>query len=217
MISPVDRQQVVTGLGMAIATRYSKIVKPDGTAMTVREILADIYRVADEILAEGDEHYDIETRWAITWYETHGFRRGPAGDAETLAVGRAVSLPGLTRAGIIESGGRRVRLVEHPERPAWWSPRVTEPLSVWVAALRATDIIGKLGEVAAAEWAALSGEPGNHIPALATRLYRVAERRKWAGHARRWATLADSWPEILRLVVAAQPKGERDDTQDTRD
>lgn len=52
MISPIDMPQVVTGLGMQITARYSRILKDDGTEMTTREILAAIHQVYGEILAE---------------------------------------------------------------------------------------------------------------------------------------------------------------------
>jgi putative DNA methylase len=51
-IAPVDLAQASIGPGMAIFTRYARILESDGTPMRVRTALALINQTLDEVLAE---------------------------------------------------------------------------------------------------------------------------------------------------------------------
>jgi hypothetical protein len=46
-IAPVDLAQAAIGPGMAVYTRYAKVVEPDGKLLTVREALALINQILD--------------------------------------------------------------------------------------------------------------------------------------------------------------------------
>ncbi len=61
-IAPVDLPQAAVGPGMAVFSRYSKVVESDGTEMTVRDALALINQELDRVLAEQDSEYDPYTR-----------------------------------------------------------------------------------------------------------------------------------------------------------
>ena len=60
-VAPVDLAQASIGPGMAIYSRYSKVVESDGTPMRIRTALQLINRALDEALAEAKdvENYDI--------------------------------------------------------------------------------------------------------------------------------------------------------------
>jgi putative DNA methylase len=83
-IAPVDLAQASIGPGMAIFTRYARILESDGTLMRVRTALALINQTLDEVLAEQEGDFDADTGWAVAWFEQFGFNDGPFGDAETL-------------------------------------------------------------------------------------------------------------------------------------
>src|SRR5258708_1440793 len=57
-IAPVDLAQASIGPGMAIYSRYSKVVESDGTSLRVRTALQLINRALDEALAEQEGEYD---------------------------------------------------------------------------------------------------------------------------------------------------------------
>jgi putative DNA methylase len=80
----------------------------------VREALALINQTLDEVLSEQEGDLDAETRWALTWFEQHGFGEGDFGDAETLSKAKNTSIEGLVEAGILASKRGKVRLL----RPA---------------------------------------------------------------------------------------------------
>ena len=108
-IAPVDMAQASIGPGMAIFTRYSKVLESDDSPMTVKTALQLINQALDEYLSEQESEYDSDTRFAITWFETHGMETGPYGTAETLATARGVAVDGVRDAGILQSGGGKVR------------------------------------------------------------------------------------------------------------
>ena len=56
-IAPVDLAQAAIGPGMAVFSRYSKVIESDGTPMRVRTALALINQTLDEFLAEQEGEY----------------------------------------------------------------------------------------------------------------------------------------------------------------
>ena len=77
-IAPVDLAQAAIGPGMAVFTRYAKVIESDGSPMTVRTALGIINQVLDEVLAEQEGEFDADTRWALAWFEQFGMGEGPS-------------------------------------------------------------------------------------------------------------------------------------------
>ena len=84
-IAPVDLAQAVIGPGMEIFSRHSEVVEPDGARVGVAEALALINRTLSEMLDEQEGDLDADSRWAVTWYEQHGFEQSTFGEADQLA------------------------------------------------------------------------------------------------------------------------------------
>ena len=105
-IAPVDLAQASIGPGMAIYSRYHRVLEADGSAMTVRTALALINQALDAYLAEQEGEYDADTRWALAWFEQFGFEEGPFGDAETLSKAKNTSVGGMVEAGILAARGQ---------------------------------------------------------------------------------------------------------------
>ena len=78
------------------------------TPMSVREALRIINAELDEYLARQEGDYDCWTRFALTWFQQHGFDTGPYGEAEMLAKARDVAVQGVVEAGILEAKGGKV-------------------------------------------------------------------------------------------------------------
>src|SRR5207245_3427268 len=116
-IAPVDLAQAAIGPGMAIYTRYSKVVDAEGKPLPVREALALINQTLDEVLAEQEGDFDADTRWALAWFEQSGFTEGEYGVAETLSKAKNTSVSGMNGAGILASKGGKVRLLRPSELP----------------------------------------------------------------------------------------------------
>ena len=72
-IAPVDLAQAAIGPGMAVYTRYAKVLDAEGKPLSVREALALINQTLDEALAEQEGDFDADSRWALAWFEQSGF------------------------------------------------------------------------------------------------------------------------------------------------
>ena len=201
-IAPVDLAQAAIGPGMAVFSRYSKVVEPDGRPMRVRTALQLINQVLDEVLAEQESEYDADTRWALAWYEQHGFEAGPFGDAETLSKAKDTAVGGLVEAGILEARGGKVRLLRRGELDPTWDPDTDKRMPVWEVTQHLCHALATGGEAAAAEIAGKVGALGEVARDLAYRLYTMCERKGWAQEALAYNSLVIAWPEIQRRVQA---------------
>ena len=121
-IAPVDLAQAAIGPGMAVYTRYAKVLDAEGKPLSVREALALINQTLDEALAEQEGDFDADSRWALAWFEQSGFAEGEYGVAETLSKAKNTSVAGMVEAGILASKGGKVRLLRPDELPADWDP-----------------------------------------------------------------------------------------------
>ena len=209
-VAPVDLAQASIGPGMAVFSRYSKVVNADGSPMSVREALQLINQVLDESLVEQESDFDAETRFALKWFEQHGMKEGPFGDAETLAKAMAVAVRGVVDAGISHSAAGKVRLLARKELDTDWDPATDDRLTMWEVTQHLIHTLELEGEGAAGELLARIGSGAGEIAReLAYRLYQTCERAKLADEARAYNALVVSWPEIVKLSRQTPPKKEQ--------
>jgi putative DNA methylase len=199
-IAPVDLAQAAIGPGMAVYTRYARVLDAEGKPVPVREALALINQILDEVLAEQEGDFDADSRWALAWFEQSGFGEGEYGVAETLSKAKNTSVGGMVEAGVVESKRGKVRLLPPDELPEDWDPSTDGRLTVWEMVHHLIRVLESGGESAAAELAAKLGSRAEVARELAYRLYTVAERKKRAQEALRYNALVQSWPEITRLA-----------------
>ncbi len=198
-IAPVDLAQAAIGPGMAVYTRYSRVLGAEGKPLSVREALALINQTLDEALAEQEGDFDADSRWALTWFEQVGFDEGEYGVAEQLSKSKNTSVAGMVEAGILESKHGKVRLFRPEELPADWDSSTDSRLTVWEIVHHLIRLLGFGGEPAAAELVAKLGAKAEIARELAYRLYTLCERKKRAAEALAYNGLVQSWPEIVRL------------------
>lgn len=211
-IAPVDLAQAAIGPGMAIFTRYSKVLDAKGNQMSVREALALINQTLDEVLAEQEGDFDADSRWALAWFEQSGFSEGEYGVAETLSKAKNTSVTGMVEAGILVSKAGKVRLLQPKELPADWDPEQDSRLTAWEMVHQLIRVLEKDGEYAAAGLAARLGAKAEIARELCYRLYTLCERKKRASLALSYNALVQSWPEIIRLAK----EGDKQTTQQTQ-
>jgi putative DNA methylase len=196
-IAPVDLAQSAIGPGMAIFTRYAKVIDAEGKALNVRDALALINQVLDEVLAQQEGDFDPESRFAIAWFEQMGFAAGEFGIADVLARAKNTAVSALVEAGIVESRAGKVRLLSPDELKLELSRRARS--TVWGDTHQVIRAHSTGGESAAAQLIATLGSEAHVVRELAYRLYTVAERKKRASDALSYNALVQSWPEIARL------------------
>ena len=197
-IAPVDVAQAAIGPGMAVFSRYSRVIEADGAQMGVRAALAAINRVLDETLEATEADLDSDTRWALTWHAQKGFEPGDYGQAEQLSKSRNTSVDGLVQAGIVESRAGRCRLVPRHELDEDWSPASDERLTVWEITNHLARKLETQGEQAAARLLAQVGGLADAARDLAYRLHHICDRNGWAADALAYNSLAAAWPDLAR-------------------
>lgn len=199
-IAPVDMNQAVIGPGMAVFSRYGKVIEADGTAMRVREALALIDQVFVEFMSEQEGEYDAKTRWALAWFESFGMEAASYGDAETLSKAKNTAVSSMVQSGIVDAQGGKVRLLKRREYPEEWDPLSEQSLIVWKVAQYLVRAHQENGDNAAADILRKTGAVGDKARNLAYRLYTICERKNWAEEALPYNALVVSWPEIQRLA-----------------
>ncbi|MFB3901927.1 MAG: DUF1156 domain-containing protein [Acidobacteriota bacterium] len=199
-IAPVDLAQAAIGPGMAVYTRYAKVLDAEGKPLLVREALALINQTLDEVLAEQEGDFDADSRWALAWFEQSGFAEGEYGVAETLSKAKNTSIDGMVRAGILASKAGKVRLLRPAELPAGWDPATDPRLTAWEIVHHLIRVLEAGGESRAAEVVAKLGGKAETARELCYRLYTICERKKRAAEALSYNALVQSWPEITRLA-----------------
>ena len=199
-IAPVDLAQAAIGPGMAIFSRYQKVLEADGNQMSVRSALATINQVLDEVLAEQEVNYDEDTRWSLSWYEQYGHVQAPFGIAETLSKAKNTSIQGLVEAGILESRSGHVRLLRRDELDENWTQEKDKQLTIWEATQYLIRTLDKKGEQAAAELLKRLGSKAEPARDLAYRLYTICERKGWAQDALGYNMLVVAWPRLKELA-----------------
>ena len=198
-IAPVDLAQAAIGPGMAVFTRYSKVLDASGETVSVRDALALINQTLDEVLAEQEGDFDADTRWALAWFEQSAFDDGDYGVAETLSTAKNTSVAGMMEAGILHSGGGKVRLLRPQELPEDWAPDRNR-LIVWEAVHHLVRVHDQEGEHAAASFMSKLGPDAEAARELAYRLYRICDQKNRSQEAQSYNALVQSWPEIARLA-----------------
>ena len=199
-IAPVDLAQAAIGPGMAVFTRYTKVLDASGEAVSVREALTLINQTLDEVLAEQEGDLDADTRWALAWFEQSGFAEGDFGVAETLSKAKNTSVSRMVEAGILESGMGKVRLLRPGELPENWVPDSDTRLIVWEAVHHLVRVHDKEGEAVAASLMSKLGPNAEAARGLAYRLYRICDQKNRSQEALGYNALVQSWPEVARLA-----------------
>lgn len=193
-IAPVDLAQASIGPGMAVYSQYGQVLEANGEPVTVRTALQLINQVLDAYLAEQEGDLDPDSRFAVAWFEQHGFAEGPFGTADVLARAKNTSVDGLVQAGIAESGAGKVRLLGWEEMDPGWDPAEDKRRTVWEATHHLIERLNTYGEEGAALLLAkMPAELATDARALAYRLYSICERKGWAELARDYNALVISW------------------------
>ena len=199
-IAPVDLAQAAIGPGMAVFSRYARVLDVSGRPLSVRDALSLINQTLEETLAEQEGDFDADTRWAVAWFEQAGFLDDEFGVAETLSKAKNTSVDGMIEAGILKAGGGKVRLLRPHELPDDWDPRTDRRRTVWEMVHHLIRVHGQGGEMEAAQLLAKMPADAERARELAYRLYRICEQKNRAQEALGYNALVQSWPEIARLA-----------------
>ena len=208
-IAPVDLAQATIGPGMAVFSRYERVVENDGSDMSVKTALALINQMLDEVLAEQEGDLDPDTRFCLKWYEQYGWAKAAFGDADVLSRAYNTSVRGLGDAGVLTQGDGVVQLVRPQDLPASWNPLTDHRISVWEVTLQLARVLSAEdgGIQAAAKLMAAAGSRAEvdveSVQRLAYRLYEMTQKSR-PDDARLFNLLGGSWSDLTEAVGRVQ-------------
>lgn len=210
-LAPVDLAQAAIGPGMGVFSKYSRVLEQDGSSMRVRTALQLINRAVDEVLTEQEAEFDAETRWAIDWYSQTGHNEGAYGDADSLSRAKNTAVSGLAEAGIVRSGGGKVRLLRRDELSGAWDPAEDGRVVLWEITQHLIKQLQENGEIGAAKLYKQLGHLAEPARELAYRLFTICEKKGWSQDALAYNSLVLSWQDIVSessRVVLTDRKGQ---------
>jgi putative DNA methylase len=207
-IAPVDLAQAAIGPGMAVFTRYSRVVEADGGDMTVRTALALINQVLDETLSEQEGDFDSDTRFCVKWFGQYAWDETDSGTADVLARATNTSIEGLQRGGVFRAVAGKARLLSPEDLSDSWDPLTDVRTSVWEVTLHLAKAVTERGSEAAS---ALMGAAGQRVDLdavkeLAYLLYNICERKGWTTSALLFNGLGTSWGDLDAAARASAGK-----------
>lgn len=222
VIAPVDMAQSAIGPGMAIFSRYSKVLEADGNPMTVRTALQIINQELDAYFTEQESEMDKETRFCIAWYQQFGWKEASFGLAEGLMKAQNTAINSLEAAGIVTAKGGKVRLLKRDELERNWDPTTNKKLTIWECAQHLIKSLEDKGENGAAEILEKIGGFSEPVKELAYRLYAISDKNGWTEDGIVYNNIISSWQSITDKaqfgeISEAKKKNLKDKTQRTLD
>jgi putative DNA methylase len=203
-IAPVDLAQAAIGPGMAVFSRYARVLETDGSPMSVRTALALISQSLDEVLAEQEGEFDADTRWALAWFRPIWFHRRclwggrdafDRQEHERVRDGRGRHPRGQRRQGAAaKERGTGHRLGSN-------SRQASDYLGGGSLLDPRTRIRRRIRSCRTDEEARHKSESARD---LAYRLYTICERRKRSQDALAYNALVLNWPEITNIAQSTR-------------
>ena len=209
-IAPVDLPQAAIGPGMAVFSRYAKVIENDGATMTVRSALARINEILDQVLNEQEGDFDATTRFAIAWYRGHGYATGKFGVADDLARARNTAVETLVRDGILTSAAGKVTLLSPSNMPERYDVLADDRVGAWEVLHHLIAFLERDGlPVAGAFLASAQARPDGAIDTelvkeLAFLLFSIAEKNGWTQDALAFNTVGTAWPDVVQVARTMQ-------------
>jgi putative DNA methylase len=201
-VAAVDLSQAIIGPGMAVFSKYSAVLDAEGTPLTVKQAL----QLINKFLAEDD--FDPDSQFCLHWFDHCGWEAGDFGLADNLSRSKGTSVDGVKDAGVVESGGGKVRLLKWTEYPKDYDPTQDTRTPVWETLHHLIrTLMRDGGETAAGAILAANPQQATGVRQLAYRLYTLCERKGWAEDARFYNSVTTSW-DALAEAAANTGKGQ---------
>ncbi|MCD7843032.1 MAG: DUF1156 domain-containing protein [Clostridiales bacterium] len=201
-IAPVDLAQSAIGPGIAVFSRYKKVLEANGEEMTVRSALQIINQELDLYFSGQDSNIDNDSRLCVELFTQYAFNTVKFGDADILARAKGTSVAKLAGQDILYAAKGDVRLLTREELPEKVEPSET---NIWKLTQQLTRAMETGGIQKCAEIVApMMGSNAEEAKNLAYRLYSICERKNWAQEAYAYNALVVAWPEIQSRAAEVQ-------------
>ncbi|MDR2142255.1 MAG: DUF1156 domain-containing protein [Deltaproteobacteria bacterium] len=199
-IAPVDLPRVALGPGMAVYSRYSQVLRPDGSALSVPAALGLINEELDYYFSELEGRLTGDTGLCVALFSRFGLTETSTELVETLAQAKSASLERLTRRGILATQAGQTRLLGARELPGAGEPGED---NIWLLTHQLARSLetGGLAACASLALAVASEESLERAQDLAYVLYSVGERKKMIAEAWAFNALVQAWPDLTATMA----------------
>ena len=181
-IAPVDMAQAAIGPGIAVYSRYTKVLEASGEQMSVRAALQLINQELDFYFNAQDGELDADSRFCVDLYTQYAFNDIKYGDANVLANAKGTSVKMIESRGAIYAEKGLVHLLTREEL----SPHISGDNSmIWLLTQQLVYKMetGGIEACASIISSRVFGPNLENAKALAYRLYAIAERKNRAAEA----------------------------------
>lgn len=204
-LDPVDMAQSSIGPGMAIYSRYAKIVDQQNRPVTVRAALQLINARLDAYLNDGSS-YDKATQCCVEIYKQHAFDSVVYGDIDVLTRAKNTSVSALAELGIAHSARGQVALVKREDIYAAYkannSLTIEQKSCAWIGCQLLAQALAQDGIVDAARiYRMFSLDDAATIHELAYQLYHNADLKNWAKEAHVFNVVVAEWEQIQQRAA----------------
>lgn len=200
-ILPVDLPQAAMGPGMQVYSRYREVVDQGGKRVPVEQALRLINAALGEVLDEQEGELDPYSRFAVAWWERHGWDPAPFGQADQMARPQGLSVDDLMRAGVVKYPKPGfVSAVGADNLDRGWTPSGDARATAWEAVHHLADRLINGG--GAQEAGRLMGGLGVYrdpAQALVYRLHEIAAKKNQTKDQERYNALIGSWSDLLAI------------------
>ncbi|WP_179229107.1 DUF1156 domain-containing protein [Parenemella sanctibonifatiensis] len=199
-ILPVDLAQAAMGPGMQIYSRYRAVLDQSGERMPVERALGLINVALAEVLEEQEGDLDPVSRFAVRWWEQHGWQASSFGEADKGVRPLGISVDDVVRAQVVTSRANKVQLLGRGELDRAWNPTADAAPTAWEAVHHLADrLIDGGGEFEASRLMTQLGRLREPAMALTYRLHDIAAKKGRTADQERYNALINSWAELIRL------------------
>jgi putative DNA methylase len=195
-IAPVDLAQASIGPGMAVYSRFSKVLEADGAPLSVRSALQIINQELNFYLADQDDEFDNDSQFCVEIYAQFGFNGMKFGEADVLARAKNTSVEKLRARGALYAEKGVVRLLTREE--------ISENENhefIWLLTQQLTRAMKNGVKHVAQIVAGISTSEPERAKALAYRLHQIADRKGWSIDAHDYNELVFEWPNVQKRVI----------------
>lgn len=204
-LDPVDMAQSSIGPGMAIYSRYAKIVDQQNRPVTVRAALQLINARLDAYLNDGSS-YDKATQCCVEIYKQHAFDPVVYGDIDVLTRAKNTSVDALVALGVAHSARGQVALVKREDIYAAYKANnaltIEQKSCAWIGCQLLAQALAQDGIVDAARiYRMFSLDDAATIHELAYQLYHNADLKNWAKEAHVFNVVVAEWEQIQQRAA----------------
>ena len=219
-IAPVDMAQAAIGPGIAVYSRYEKILDMKDDELTVRDALKLINAELAEFFGTQTGRLDTASQFCVELFTQSGFNPITFGEADVLARAKNISVGKLedTQAVISERGEVSLRYRDEMEiydkdkklNGEWLKTlKASNCTWLWVQSLVATfKRVGISDEGGAGELISNYEGSLDALKNLSYRLYNICEKKNWAKEGTGYNELVMEWQSILEKSLEFKNKSD---------